>query len=47
MIVEDIEELVKFCKKVPSKVNIIEYNNIGENFRSAQRKNFKLSKIFR
>ena len=33
---EDIEELVKFCKKVPSKVNIIEYNHIGDkNFRSA------------
>ena len=26
---EDIEELVKFCKKLPSKVNIIEYNDIG------------------
>ena len=33
---EDIEELVKFCKKVPSKVNIIEYNHIGDkNYRSA------------
>ena len=33
---EDIEELVKFCKKVPSKVNIIEYNSIGDkNYRSA------------
>ena len=32
---EDIEELVKFCKQVPSKVNIIEYNDIGDkNYRS-------------
>ena len=32
---EDIEELVKFCKQVPSKVNIIEYNDIGvKNYRS-------------
>ena len=35
---EDIEELVKFCKKVPSKVNIIEYNDIGnKNYRSASK----------
>ena len=35
---EDIEELVKFCKKVPSKVNIIEYNHIGDkNYRSASK----------
>ena len=35
---EDIEELVKFCKKVPSKVNIIEYNDIGDkNYRSASK----------
>jgi len=27
---EDIRALVKFCKKVPSKVNIIQYNPIGE-----------------
>lgn len=27
---EDIKELVKFCKKVPTKVNLIEYNSIGE-----------------
>ena len=35
---EDIEELVKFCKQVPSKVNIIEYNDIGDkNYRSASK----------
>ena len=35
---EDIEELVKFCKKVPSKVNIIEYNHIGDkSYRSASK----------
>ena len=35
---EDIQELVKFCKKVPSKVNIIEYNDIGDkNYRSASK----------
>lgn len=27
---EDIDALVRFCKKVPCKVNIIEYNPIGE-----------------
>lgn len=27
---EDIKALVKFCKKVPTKVNLIEYNSIGE-----------------
>ncbi len=27
---EDIMALVSFCKKVPSKVNIIQYNSIGE-----------------
>jgi len=27
---EDIKALVKFCRKVPSKVNIIQYNPIGE-----------------
>lgn len=27
---EDIDALVKFCKKVPSKVNLIEYNSIEE-----------------
>jgi len=27
---EDIKALIKFCKKIPSKVNIIQYNPIGE-----------------
>ncbi|MEE3035411.1 MAG: 23S rRNA (adenine(2503)-C(2))-methyltransferase RlmN [Bacteroidota bacterium] len=27
---EDIDELIKFCKKVPSKVNFIQYNSIGD-----------------
>ena len=27
---EDIKALVKFCKRVPTKVNLIEYNSIGE-----------------
>ncbi|MCA4781722.1 23S rRNA (adenine(2503)-C(2))-methyltransferase RlmN [Empedobacter stercoris] len=27
---EDIDALVKFCKKIPSKVNIIEYNSIDD-----------------
>jgi len=27
---EDVDALVKFCKKVPSKVNIIEYNSIDD-----------------
>jgi 23S rRNA (adenine2503-C2)-methyltransferase len=27
---EDIKALIKFCKKVPSKVNIIQYNPVGE-----------------
>lgn len=27
---EDIKALIKFCKKVPTKVNLIEYNSIGE-----------------
>ena len=26
---EDIKALIKFCKKVPTKVNLIEYNSIG------------------
>ena len=35
---KDIEELVKLCKKVPSKVNIIQYNSIGDkNYRSASK----------
>ena len=27
---EDAKDLLKFCKRVPSKVNIIEYNPINE-----------------
>ncbi|AFL96380.1 23S rRNA (adenine(2503)-C(2))-methyltransferase RlmN [Ornithobacterium rhinotracheale] len=27
---EDVKALVKFCKKVPTKVNLIEYNSIGD-----------------
>ncbi|WP_372473785.1 23S rRNA (adenine(2503)-C(2))-methyltransferase RlmN [Capnocytophaga sp. ARDL2] len=27
---EDIQALIKYCKKVPSKVNLIQYNSIGE-----------------
>ena len=28
---EDIDALVAYCKQVPSKVNLIEYNAIGDN----------------
>ena len=28
---EDISALVQFCKKVPSKVNLIQYNSIDDN----------------
>mgnify|MGYP006184309813 CR=1 FL=1 len=28
--IEDAKDLLKFCKRVPSKVNIIEYNPIAE-----------------
>lgn len=27
---KDIQALVKFCKKIPSKVNLIQYNDIGD-----------------
>jgi 23S rRNA (adenine2503-C2)-methyltransferase len=27
---EDVDALVAYCKKVPSKVNLIEYNAIGD-----------------
>ena len=34
--VDDINALVNYCKSIPSKVNLIEYNSIGdENFTSA------------
>jgi 23S rRNA (adenine2503-C2)-methyltransferase len=29
--IQDARELVAICKKVPAKVNIIEYNPIGDN----------------
>ena len=33
---KDIIELIKICKKIPSKVNLIEYNSIDDNnFRNA------------
>ena len=33
---EDIEALIRFCRKIPSKVNIITYNSIGDStFRQA------------
>ena len=36
---EDIRSLIKFCKSVPSKVNLIEYNSIGKvQFRQAGKK---------
>ena len=36
---KDIEALVNFCKKIPSKVNLIEYNSIGDdNFQQADQK---------
>lgn len=39
---DDIDKLVQFCKKVPSKVNFIEYNPIGdENFQGASAQNIK------
>lgn len=42
---EDAKQLVQFCKKLPSKVNIIEYNTIdGGEFKKASEEN---TKIFR
>ena len=33
---KDIDSLVSYCRSIPSKVNIIEYNSIGdEDFKSA------------
>jgi 23S rRNA (adenine2503-C2)-methyltransferase len=35
--IEDAKQLLKFCRKVPSKVNIIEYNSIdGSEFQQAE-----------
>ena len=43
--VEDINALVNYCKYVPSKVNLIEYNSIGdENFKSASQSVINLYK---
>ena len=43
--INDINALIKFCKAVPSKVNLIEYNSIGdENFKSASQNMINLYK---
>ena len=43
--IEDINALVNYCKYVPSKVNLIEYNSIGdENFKSASQSMINLYK---
>ena len=43
--VEDINALINYCKYVPSKVNLIEYNSIGdENFKSASQSMINLYK---
>ena len=43
--VEDINALINYCKYVPSKVNLIEYNSIGdENFKSASQSIINLYK---
>tara|TARA_B100000902_G_scaffold298401_1_gene285705 strand:+ start:101 stop:1129 length:1029 start_codon:yes stop_codon:yes gene_type:complete len=45
--IDDINALINYCKSVPSKVNLIEYNSIGdENFKSASQKNINLYKDF-
>ncbi len=44
--IDDVNALVSYCKSIPSKVNLIEYNPIGdENFKSADRAPNKLSRI--
>ena len=41
--IEDIEALVKLCKQVPSKVNLIEYNFIGDKrFKRAENESIDL-----
>ena len=41
----DINALIKYCKSVPSKVNLIEYNSIGdESFKSASQNMINLYK---
>ena len=43
--VDDINALVNYCKSIPSKVNLIEYNSIGdENFTSASQSMINLYK---
>ena len=43
--IEHISALIKYCKSIPSKVNLIEYNSIGdENFRSASENMINLYK---
>jgi 23S rRNA (adenine2503-C2)-methyltransferase len=43
--VDDINALVNYCKSIPSKVNLIEYNSIGdENFTSASQSMIDLYK---
>jgi len=42
---DDIDALINYCKSVPSKVNLIEYNSIGdENFKSASQNSINLYK---
>ena len=43
--VDDINALISYCKYIPSKVNLIEYNSIGdENFKSASQSMINLYK---
>ena len=43
--IDDINALIKYCKSVPSKVNLIEYNSIGdESFKSASQNMINLYK---
>ena len=43
--IEHISALIKYCKSIPSKVNLIEYNSIGdENFKSASENMINLYK---
>ena len=42
---KDINALVNYCKSIPSKVNLIEYNSIGDqNFESANQNMINLYK---
>jgi len=43
--IDDINALIKYCKSIPSKVNLIEYNSIGdESFKSASQNMINLYK---